>query len=288
MTYRDDLQAARLRRDALARELREVRSRMEEYQDLARQEDALEREIAQTAQDIEQARTRVELPLLARVHVASPCKERWSDMTGNDHVRFCGRCEKNVYDLSSLTAAQAEALLREAGESMCVRFFRRRDGTILTSDCPVGTRRKRVWHRVATAAVAGGVAAAGIALADAIIDDPAGAPVSAGVAPSGERRDGPVEFTMFPSGEPPEQLESFSGGMGVGRDRMDVLSLEIERTKTRLAEAEARLAEAKTWIERVAARQELKKLRAEVRKLEAERRAAKEVGCLLSNEPRDC
>jgi hypothetical protein len=45
-----------------------------------------------------------------------------------------------------------------------VRFFRRSDGTVLTSDCPVGAR-KRFWRRAATAAVASGLAAAGIALA---------------------------------------------------------------------------------------------------------------------------
>jgi hypothetical protein len=164
MTYRDDLQAARMRRDVLARELHQVRSRMDEFDVLARQAEALERELAQTARDLDQARARVALPMLQRVRVASPCKERWDDMTGDEHVRFCGRCEKNVYDLSSLTASQAESLLRERGESMCVRFFRRSDGTILTSDCPVGAR-KRFWRRAATAAVATGLAAAGITMA---------------------------------------------------------------------------------------------------------------------------
>jgi hypothetical protein len=167
MTYRDDLQAARMRRDVLARELHQVRSRMDEFDGLARQAEALERELAQTARDLDQARARVELPMLQRVRVASPCKERWDDMVGDEHVRFCGRCEKNVYDLSSLTASQADALLRERGESMCVRFFRRSDGTILTSDCPVGAR-KRFWRRTATAAVASGLAAVGITMATAM------------------------------------------------------------------------------------------------------------------------
>jgi hypothetical protein len=162
MTYRDDLQAARMRRDALARELHEVRTRMNGYQALAQQAQGIERELEQCARDLDQARARVELPLLQRVRVASPCKERWDDMVGDERVRFCGRCEKNVYDLSALTSEQAEALLRERGESMCVRFFRRSDGTILTSDCPVG-QRKRFWRRAATTVVATGLAAAGIA-----------------------------------------------------------------------------------------------------------------------------
>ena len=32
-------------------------------------------------------------------------------MTGDDRVRFCDRCRKNVYNLSSLTREQAEALV---------------------------------------------------------------------------------------------------------------------------------------------------------------------------------
>jgi hypothetical protein len=163
MTYRDDLEAARMRRDALARELREVRSRMDEYQEVIRREQALERELAQTASELDHARARVELPLLRQVRVASPCKASWDEMKGDDQVRFCGRCEKNVYDLSALNADQAEALLAERNESMCVRFYRRNDGTILTSDCPVG-KRKRFWRRAATSAVAAGMAAVGLTM----------------------------------------------------------------------------------------------------------------------------
>ena len=34
-------------------------------------------------------------------------------------------------------------IVAEREGSMCVRFFRRTDGTVLTADCPVGTKRKR-------------------------------------------------------------------------------------------------------------------------------------------------
>ena len=46
---------------------------------------------------------------------------------------------------------------------MCVRLFKREDGTVLTRDCPVGakTRRRR---RAAVAAVGGGLMAAATAL----------------------------------------------------------------------------------------------------------------------------
>ena len=90
-----------------------------------------------------------------RVRVATPCKARWDEMGGDERVRFCGECRKNVYNLSVMTRDEAEALVMDAESEPCVTFFQRSDGTVLTDDCPVGVasfRRK----------VARGVAAAGV------------------------------------------------------------------------------------------------------------------------------
>jgi hypothetical protein len=98
--------------------------------------------------------TRHQLPLaFDQVRIASPCHKRWSDLDldGDERVRFCSLCQKNVYNLSALTRADAEALIREKEGRLCVRFFRRSDGTILTADCPVGARRLRLRQRARTA-----------------------------------------------------------------------------------------------------------------------------------------
>lgn len=95
------------------------------------------------------------LPTLA---VASPCHERWEDMQGDDKRRFCGRCEKHVHNLSAMPPDEAEALLTESDLRVCVRFYRRSDGTVITGDCPVGVRRKRKSLAFAMAAtVLGGI-----------------------------------------------------------------------------------------------------------------------------------
>lgn len=78
-----------------------------------------------------------------RLKVASPCKVDWDQMEGDDAVRFCGQCKKNVYQLSNLTTEQIEELLNVPGEKRCVRFYQRADGTVLTGDCTVGARRRR-------------------------------------------------------------------------------------------------------------------------------------------------
>jgi hypothetical protein len=93
--------------------------------------------------------------LLANVRVASPCPARWADMTGDDRARFCAQCQKHVYNLSEMSADNAADLIREKEGKLCVRFYQRADGTILTADCPVGTAA--VWRRtkrLAAAAVA--------------------------------------------------------------------------------------------------------------------------------------
>jgi hypothetical protein len=81
--------------------------------------------------------------LLRDLKVAAPCQAEWAKMTGDERARFCGLCRKNVYNLSEMTASEAAALIREKEGSLCARFFRRADGTVLTSDCPVGRRGRR-------------------------------------------------------------------------------------------------------------------------------------------------
>jgi hypothetical protein len=95
---------------------------------------------------------------LEDIRVASPCTAPWEDMKGDERVRFCGRCEKNVFNLSAMTREEAEALVAGKEGRLCVRFYRRSDGMVLTADCPVGTRARKVRRLVVLAA---GVGAAG-------------------------------------------------------------------------------------------------------------------------------
>jgi hypothetical protein len=80
---------------------------------------------------------------LDQVRVAAPCKADWEQMIGNERARFCGQCNRNVYNLSSMTRSEAEHLIAGNEGRLCVRFYRRRDGSILTENCPVGLRALR-------------------------------------------------------------------------------------------------------------------------------------------------
>src|SRR6266850_6904162 len=83
--------------------------------------------------------TRFNYPL-DNVRVAAPCNADWEQMIGNERARFCGQCNLNVYNLSSMTRSEAEHLIASNEGRLCVRYYRRADGSILTKDCPIGVR----------------------------------------------------------------------------------------------------------------------------------------------------
>lgn len=75
---------------------------------------------------------------LDNIHIAAPCPANWEEMSGDDRKRYCSQCQLNVYNLSSMTRKEAERLLIESEGRLCVRFYRRADGTIITQNCPKG------------------------------------------------------------------------------------------------------------------------------------------------------
>jgi hypothetical protein len=94
--------------------------------------------------------------ILDRIRVAAPCKASWDTMEGDERVRFCGACQKQVYNISAMTSAEATALIQDSGGKLCARLYRRADGTVLTADCPVGVKsvaRRRLRRLAACAAL---------------------------------------------------------------------------------------------------------------------------------------
>ena len=126
---------------------------------LAARHAALEAEVATKTQErdaagrlLDEAQTRARLPVLDNIRVASPCTADWKQMTGDERVRACGSCNKNVYNLSELTRDEAEALIVAQAGQLCVRYYQRTDGTILLADCTVGVAGKRKRRLVAAGA----------------------------------------------------------------------------------------------------------------------------------------
>ena len=111
---------------------------------------------------------------LDHVQVAAPCKADWDQMIGSDRTRFCGSCNLNVYNLSGMTRGEAEALIARNEGRLCVRFYRRFDGSIITSDCPIGLSaiRQRVSYLTKAILAAGLAFLASIGLHESVSSVP--------------------------------------------------------------------------------------------------------------------
>ena len=86
--------------------------------------------------------------------IAAPCPVEWDSMVGDDRVRHCCGCAKNVYNIADMTKSEAEDFLEENGTTQCMRIFRRTDGTIMTDNCPralraIRNKLKLYWKIVA-------------------------------------------------------------------------------------------------------------------------------------------
>jgi hypothetical protein len=159
--YRNEIDALRERKASLEAEISRLREHTTRLDELRARETELASELAGIDGRLNARMPKRGLPLLDQVRVASPCKAEWNEMLGDERVRFCLSCEKNVYNLSSMTKDDAEALLRERlGDDLCVRFYQRADGTILTQDCPVGVKKKQRKKLALAVAGAGAMAAA--------------------------------------------------------------------------------------------------------------------------------
>ena len=91
---------------------------------------------------------------LNNIRIASPCSADWNEMYGDDRKRFCGDCKLNVYNLSDMTKEEAESLVMNAEGRLCIRFYRRADGSVITEDCPVGWAKVKQRTRLYATAVA--------------------------------------------------------------------------------------------------------------------------------------
>lgn len=94
--------------------------------------------------------------LVDSIEIAAPCHASWDDMVGDERTRFCGQCTKNVYNVAFMSADEVAGLVTATEGRACLRLYRRKDGTVITSDCPVGLaeRAYKRARRMALASVA--------------------------------------------------------------------------------------------------------------------------------------
>ena len=89
--------------------------------------------------------------MLENIRIASPCPAEWAQMRGDGRVRHCELCNLNVYNFSAMTEREIRELVEKREGRICARLYRRRDGTAITRNCPVGVKAVARISRIAGA-----------------------------------------------------------------------------------------------------------------------------------------
>lgn len=84
-----------------------------------------------------------------KIDIDNPCNENWEQMTGCEQKRFCGSCNKNVYNISEMTETEASTLLKTIKDP-CVRFSEDENSNIQFRPSKAPT-----WFLLAAALTAG-------------------------------------------------------------------------------------------------------------------------------------
>lgn len=82
--------------------------------------------------------------------MAKPCPANWREMRGTDQVRHCTHCAKNVYNLSNISRHEAADLIKKTEGKVCVRYYARPDGGVMTKDCAHSFKKRVRFFSVLT------------------------------------------------------------------------------------------------------------------------------------------
>ena len=75
--------------------------------------------------------------------ITEPCDRSWDELedratTGETGARYCGSCDRNIRNVSTMTRAEADAMVASErsgnSERICVFGMARPDGTLMTAD----------------------------------------------------------------------------------------------------------------------------------------------------------
>lgn len=71
--------------------------------------------------------------MLSQFRIPNPCPMDWDVMSGDERIRHCAGCGKEVYNLTAMSADETNSLISTVaggGEKRCVRLYQRDDGTL--------------------------------------------------------------------------------------------------------------------------------------------------------------
>ena len=114
--------------------------------------------------------------LLHQVRIPEPCTMSWAAMQGNNRIRHCDACGKNVHDFTRMTTSEAADMLRSHAGDICGAAYERPDGTLVIGDCPPAPAMApapfQFSIRSLMAVIAGVAATLGVARLFAVSEEP--------------------------------------------------------------------------------------------------------------------
>lgn len=137
--YRDDVEALEARKRELGLELRAAEERRDELRRCETQRNQIEAEL----RAVDRARENTRRYGLRQVPEKTLCGVNWSSMTGSDRMRTCGVCKRTVYNTTTMSPPEIEAMraLVEARGGKETDLYLREDGTMMEGACPVPARQ---------------------------------------------------------------------------------------------------------------------------------------------------
>jgi hypothetical protein len=60
---------------------------------------------------------------LENLEIKNPCSINWDEMTGDEGIRYCGKCRHQVYNLSEMPKRRALKILNQPNAKVCVSYL---------------------------------------------------------------------------------------------------------------------------------------------------------------------
>ncbi len=76
--------------------------------------------------------------------LARPCDVPWNTMSGGEQVRRCDACDREVWNLSAMTAREAEIRLLNAAALPCINYRLDADGQLISRLAPRGLPARKL------------------------------------------------------------------------------------------------------------------------------------------------
>lgn len=69
---------------------------------------------------------------LENFEVPKPCSMNWDEMTGNEEIRHCGKCQHQIYNISEMPKRRALKVLNQPNERVCISYLQDEQNQVIT------------------------------------------------------------------------------------------------------------------------------------------------------------